>query len=510
MSRRLRLSLVAVALLALLAPTIATASVTPPEGAQGASHTFDTPSPTVKPTPRATRNDDPRPKETPPAADPVLELVALPQPGAPSAGSLTVAYRGDSIVAQAPLLLAEIKGYFEDEGLNDVLVARANDSVADLANGDADIGVVRYEDAQDLVRDVPGTKAIAGYLNYADAAGAFGGDALLARAGLVQHDPATVIAFLKAYLRALQELADEDKVDAALDAIEAETDLAVDAALRDRWARSVQRYRPLDGGFGDIRKGDGLGELTDFLRGRADEDPDLDPLIVAYPLNLVQALLGLPLNPAGDLIAPPGLKEIRIGLATSSAASSPIGVADAAGYFSDVGFDSVEIVDVESPLPGVMTAQLDLAVVDLQDAADGVTQGLPIKAIAGHRNYLDGSHVGDVIIASPDLIEQEGATVVAFLVAYIRALADLTDSVGADGFAPHDGGFGDRADGGGLGELAASLDERVGDGASVDDLVARDPLTVAQAWWGLPANPTTAAPLITADDGADAPTEEAA
>jgi ABC-type nitrate/sulfonate/bicarbonate transport system substrate-binding protein len=403
-----------------------------------------------------------------------------------------------------------VRGYFADEGLNDVVIARANDPVGDLASGDTDIAVVRYKDVESLVKDAPGTTAIAGYQNYAGKDGAYGGDALMAGPGLVQHDPATVIAFLKAYVRALQDLGDADTASAALEEIAEQTDLAVDAALIERWPAATTRYGPFDGGFGAVAEEDGVGELTALLRGRADDDPDVSPFITAYPLNLAQVSLGLPRNPANALIAAPGVTDIRIGLPGGSAAISPINVADAGGYFADIGFDSVEIVDVERALAGVMVGQLDLAIVDLQDAADGIVQGLPLRAVAGHLNYPDGIHGGDVLVASPDLIAEEGATVAAFLVAYVRGLQDLTESVEATGFAPFDGGYGDRADGGGLDELAASLRDRAGRGAGVKALVVEEPLLVAQAWWGLPSNPTSVPPPEVAATATDDTSEGAA
>jgi hypothetical protein len=57
-------------------------------------------------------------------------------------------------------------------------------------------------------------------------------------------------------------------------------------------------------------------------------------------------------------------------------------------------------------------------------------------------------------------------------------------------FAPHDGGFGDGAQMGGLGELDAYLREALGAEPELETLVKNRPLEYAQAWWGLPANPT--------------------
>ena len=525
MMRSARMLVVAVALLALMAPTVATAATIPPAAAERSSSTFDTPrptpppgtgsgssngssaDPTARPAPTKAPGATDPPRTEPPvvaAVGPLLPLVALPQPGVPAGGALTIAYRGDSVVAQAPLLLAQVRGYFADAGLLDVLIVRATDPAGDVASAATDIGVVRYKDLDGLTADRVGATAIAGYQNYAGKDGSCGGDALVARPGLVQNDPASVVAFLTAYVRALQELGDPETVDAALLAIDEGSQISIGANLPARWAEAVSRYGPFDGGFGSVDEESGLGELTGFLSGRRNPEPDLEPIISAYPLNLAQASLGLPLNPGNQLIAGPGVTDIRIGLPGGSVATSPISMAAVDGYFSDLGFSSVEIVDVERALPGVMTSQLDFAVVDLQDLGDGVTQGLPLTAIAGHRNYRDGNPGGDVVVASPNMIE-EGATVAAFLVAYIRGLEALGESVGAEEFAPFDGGFGERSRGGGLADISASLARAVGDGATVDELISTGPLTIAQAWWGLPANPTTAV----AEDLASVPSDPA-
>ncbi len=176
----------------------------------------------------------------------------------------------------------------------------------------------------------------------------------------------------------------------------------------------------------------------------------IDGFVAANTLNVAQALLGLPPNPDTGLAGAPGLTEISVGLPMADGAASPILVADEAGYFTEAGFDSVEIIDVEEPLLGVLTGELDFGVTGVADAADGASQGLPMAAIAGHRNYVDGVYGGDVLIVTADLLQNDPTTATAFLIAYVRGLRDLMDD---PDFAPHDGGFGDRTIGGGTGEL---------------------------------------------------------
>jgi hypothetical protein len=143
----------------------------------------------------------------------------------------------------------------------------------------------------------------------------------------------------------------------------------------------------------------------------------------------------------------------------------------------------------------VLQGELDFGVMGLGDAADAVSQGLPLRAIAGHQNYAaDGAYGGDVLVASSDLVDAEGTTVVAFLVAYLRGLRDLAGNAEAPGFAPFDGGFGARDQDGGLGELRTGVSDTLGVDPDTGSLLADAPLELAQAWWGLPANPSPTGP----------------
>jgi hypothetical protein len=97
-------------------------------------------------------------------------------------------------------------------------------------------------------------------------------------------------------------------------------------------------------------------------------------------------------------------------------------------------------------------------------------------------------------------VSQEGPTVAAFLVAYLRGLADLADDSDATAYAPFDGGYGDRAVGGGLGELGTDLAASLDVAPDLGALVAAEPLGFAQAWWGLPANPVPGATSTTTEE----------
>ena len=153
-------------------------------------------------------------------------------------------------------------------------------------------------------------------------------------------------------------------------------------------------------GFGSYADAGGYGELQELLVQRKKQATSFDRFLATHTLNIAQASAGLGANPDAGLVGPPSITSIRVGLPMGSEdASSPINVADAAGYFLDAGFEEVEIMDIEQPLLGLLNGELDFGVVDAVDSADGAGQGLPAVATAGHANYAsDGSFGGNVLL----------------------------------------------------------------------------------------------------------------
>ena len=370
-------------------------------------------------------------------------------------------------------------------------MVQVDDPLADLDAGDLDVAVAASAVAYPATASPAQLRAISGYQNY-DAAGGYAGSVLMAQQALIWDEPGTVIAFLSAYIRALQDLADPEGAAEALDILQG-TDLAVDPAIAADWTGAVAAYAPFDGGFGSLDDGEGLGELNALLGGNEDTALDFSTFIAADPLAVAQAWLELPANPFNRYIGAPGLSEISVGLPMNDGAPSPVVVADDAGLFAEAGFEFVELLDVEQPLPGVLSGQIDFAVIDAVDAADGVAQGLPLRVIAGHANYSpDGEYGGDVIVVSTDLLENEPSTAAAFLIAYLQGLERQSDSVNATIFAAHDGGFGSRETDGGLAELRDYLVAELGAEPDMETLIAAAPLHFAQSWSGTPVNPTVA------------------
>jgi hypothetical protein len=281
------------------------------------------------------------------------------------------------------------------------------------------------------------------------------------------------------------------------------------------WKDEIATFAPFDGGFGDLGDDDGLGELADYLVDKKKEARTLDAFARTHTLNIAQAQVGLASNPDAGLVGPPTITAVTVGLPMSAGSgSSPILAADAAGYFDDAGFERVEIMDVEQPLLGLLSGELDFGIIDAVDAADGANQGLPAVAIAGHANYApDGTYGGDMLLTTTDMLAVDTSTATAFLIAYIQGLRDLADGPDATTFAPLDGGFGSRDDAGGIGELSTYVTAALGQAPDPDELIGTDVLEFSQAWWGLPADPTSAARVASpaaTEDTTETTEEEAA
>ena len=476
-------------LLAIPAPVLGARDAAPSDTSGDVA--FDTPAPrkTPKPTPKP-----PDPTKTPKPTPAPEVAVTLPPMAALTAArdSISVGVPEGDMLSRVPLLVAAQAGYFEDAGLDDVSVVDASAVLPQMQAGELDFGVVDALDAVEANAADASLRMVAGYQNYDVPDGVYGGSVLMAAPGLVADEPSTVMAFTSAYIRALRDMADADAAEVV--ALAASGDLTLGGRTEAELIDALAAFAPFDGGFGAVDDDDGWGELGAFLADATGAGPDLQALVAQHTLNISQASLGLPANPVTDLAGLPGITEINIGMPASDLATSPVATAKDSGYFEDAGFADVEIMDIEEPLLGVLQGELDFAIIDQVDAADGAAQGLPLVAIAGHQNYSpDGAYGGDLLAVSSDLLDQEGATVSAFLIAYLQALRDLDDAGDATAFAPFDGGFGDRAQGGGRAELGAYLETQLGTGADLEALIDARPLEYAQAWWGLPANPTDAA-----------------
>lgn len=408
----------------------------------------------------------------------------------PARESIVVGVPEDAAV---PLEIAVDSGFFAAAGFADVTLTQVSDPLAALDSGELQFAVVDTVAAATAQGDDPSLRAVAGYANYGGQDGAYGGTVLLAAPGLTTQEPSTVAAFTSAYVRALRGLAKADR-----------------AADEPTYAS----FAPYDGGFGGRSQDNGWGELDDYLASGLGDTFDVRAFVSEDTLNVAQVAQGRKLNPRTDLAGKPESRQITVGLPASALAGSPIEQAQAKGYFERAGFAAVNIEDIEEPLLGVLQGDLDIAVLDTADALDGASQGLPLVAVAGHRNYgADGGYGGEVVAVSQDVLTEQGSTVTAFLTAYVRALQDLAGDDGNAAFAPFTGGFDASGPDAGWTELTSYAVETVGDGQAVEQLVVAEPLTRAQVWWGVPgtvtpASSTTPEPAASPEPGASPATDE--
>jgi NitT/TauT family transport system substrate-binding protein len=124
----------------------------------------------------------------------------------------------------------------------------------------------------------------------------YGSDLLAANRDWAAANPATVRAFLSAYIRALADVQDPANADHVLSLGEREG-ITITPGVRSGWPLDVLFYQPFDGGFGDRAQGHGLGELQAYLTENLPAVPDMATFIDAEDLNAAQQALGLEPNP---------------------------------------------------------------------------------------------------------------------------------------------------------------------------------------------------------------------
>ncbi len=177
----------------------------------------------------------------------------------------------------------------------------------------------------------------------------------------------TVSAFTRAYVQSLRQLARADR----------KADEPANGA-----------FAPFDGGFGARKVDGGWGQLDEYLTGQVGDTFDVQAFVSDDTLNLAQIAAKRKLNPVGDLAGKPESRQHHGRPARGHARRQPHRAGPGEGVLQvsrlQVGRRRE---DIEEPLLGVLQGDLDLAVIDTADALDGASQGLPLVALAGHRNY---------------------------------------------------------------------------------------------------------------------------
>jgi ABC-type nitrate/sulfonate/bicarbonate transport system substrate-binding protein len=195
-------------------------------------------------------------------------------------------------------------------------------------------------------------------------------------------------------------------------------------------------------------------------------------LVLAAPLG-ARATPGPGASPEGSAMPVTLVPEdttITIGSSDASLVGLlPLVVAETRGYLREAGFEDVQVVQVEEPLPGLLNGSLDLAILDARQATDAYALGLPVRAVAGHRvvpvpdvatrspwpslpaslgaspspdaSPSPGASASaspapaspwaalDIVVAATDTVSSRPGTVAAFTMAYVRALEDIRSRV---------------------------------------------------------------------------------
>lgn len=466
-----------------------------------ASDTADSPPVTPRPetTPRPTRkpHKTPRPS-TAPAPGPGGFV-----PAVPTLRELRVGYRDPGVQGRLPLVVAQERGYFRDAGFESVDLIEVEEPITGLLGGQLDVGVVDVVDAAEGVSQGLPMAVLAGFHNRRDGGATYGDDVLAASADLVANDPATITAFLTAYVRALQDIADPAAQDTILE-LAKEAGLRVTDEARAAYPSRVMEFAPFDGGFGASDQGGGLAELTAFLTEETGSAPDLSTLLAWPALLVAQASAGVPANPAMRLLEQPHGSTFRVAVPAGDPEGALAVDAAATALLADGPLHAIERVETDAPLTALLDGGSEAAVVPVADVAAAVAAGRPIAVLAGGRTDQEAGGPSDVLVVTRDLLAADPGSVTAFLIAYIGGLQELadTDTPGADAFAPFDGGFGERDDDGGLGALSDVIGEALGPDLALRDLIAWPSLVVAQTALGIAANPV-ASVMGTVDLGAD-------
>jgi hypothetical protein len=153
---RLRVAIALIVLIALPASVAAAPAQVPFDAA--ADLRFDTPAPKKTPEPRKTAGPKktPKPRKTAPPTDaPEQVFGPVPVPFSPDRTSLSVGYSEPGALGQAPFLVAQLAGYFEDAGFSDVTIVEVSSPGRDVSNGDLDFAVVPSREAWESFRSDP-------------------------------------------------------------------------------------------------------------------------------------------------------------------------------------------------------------------------------------------------------------------------------------------------------------------------------------------------------------------
>jgi len=121
------------------------------------------PTPTPRPTQRPSRTPQPTPR---PTRQPNPPPTSAPTAPAVERTSLAVGYRETDLAGRAPLLMAQERGLFTEEGLDRVDLVAAPDGLSGLLDGSLDVAIVPLAEAIDAIVDGQPVVMLAAYQNH--------------------------------------------------------------------------------------------------------------------------------------------------------------------------------------------------------------------------------------------------------------------------------------------------------------------------------------------------------
>lgn len=230
-----------------------------------------------------------------PGGDP-CGAVQRPVTMVPELTSILVGSQAADLAAQAPLLLADARGYFTDAGFTTPVSVRVvQEPLPGLLNGQLALAILDARGVADAIAAGVPLRIVAGYQDptLADVTPRV----VVASSDTVARYPGTVAAATAAYIRALEDLRDPALAAGFLDDV-ISAGFVVSDTDRAAWPAQAAAFQPFDGAFGDPAVDGGLAGLRAALVTSAGVPIEPAPLISWDTLWAAQASMGTPLDPA--------------------------------------------------------------------------------------------------------------------------------------------------------------------------------------------------------------------
>ncbi|GEM_PF-3689693 len=258
----------------------------------------------------------------------------------------------------------------------------------------------------------------------------WGGELLVAGSAFPGTAPATLAAFLDAYLAGLAALADPAN-DPALERAARMAGIVYTDAVVAGWPSDLEDFRPADGGLGTPGEDGGLAALHAWAAARARPLPIPGDAIALGPLNAAQARRGAAPDPALPALPPGDGRTIRVATpADDPGAALPLERAGLLGVAALAGLSGVVALPAADPIAELAAGRAELAIVPADLAAALAADAAGPRTIAGWRADGEGGPALVVLASAADAADPDRlAPVVATL---LRGLAALDHADAAE------------------------------------------------------------------------------